>query len=46
VAYLFVTSCHLRAKKNFWPDVGTGLASNPAVVAEINRVLSLLRHQV
>lgn len=46
VAYLFVTSCHLRAKKNFWPDVGTGLASNPAVVAEINRVLSLLRQQV
>src|ERR1035438_7462884 len=40
VAHLFVTSCHLRAKKNFWPDVGTGLASNPSVVAEINRVLS------
>jgi SRSO17 transposase len=46
VAYLFVTSCHLRAKKNFWPDVGTGLASNPAVVAEVNRVLSLLRDKI
>ena len=45
IAYLFVTTCHLRAKKNFWPDVGTGLASNPTVVAEIDRVLSLLRHQ-
>ncbi len=32
VAYLFVLVIYLRAKKNFWPYVGSGLACDPAVV--------------
>jgi SRSO17 transposase len=43
VAYLFVLVVYLRAKKNFWCDVGSGLESDPAVVGEINRLLLLLR---
>lgn len=42
VAYLFVLVVHQRAKKNFWPDVGDDLARDPAVVAEIHRLVPLL----
>lgn len=35
IAYLFVASVYLRVKKNFWCDVGTGLAPDAAVVAAL-----------
>ena len=31
IAYLFVVVDYLHAKKNFWPDVGTGIASDAAI---------------
>jgi SRSO17 transposase len=46
VAYLFILVIYLRAKKNFWCDVGSGLESDSPVVGEINRILLLLRKQV
>ena len=42
LAYLFVLVVYLRAKKNFWCDVGTDAPSDPAVAAEIHRLLLLL----
>lgn len=42
VAYLFVVVDYLRAKKNFCPDVGTGLARDAAIARAFNRLLSLL----
>jgi SRSO17 transposase len=42
LAYLFVVVVYLRAKKNFWCDVGTGADTDEAVVAEVNRLLQLL----
>jgi SRSO17 transposase len=46
VAYAFVTVMHLRSKKNFWCDVGSGVASDAAVVGALNRLLSLLPNQI
>jgi SRSO17 transposase len=46
IAYLFVLSVHLRAKKNFWVDVGDSAEGDPAVFGEIDRVLLLLRHEI
>jgi SRSO17 transposase len=46
VAYLFILAVYLRAKKNFWCDVGSGVESDSSVVGEINRLLLLLRQQV
>jgi SRSO17 transposase len=46
VAYLFVMVIYLRAKKNFWPYVGSGLARDPAVAGAVDRVLSLLPHKI
>lgn len=46
VAYLFVLLHYLRAKKNFWPYVGSGVARDPAVVGAVDRVLSLLPHKM
>jgi SRSO17 transposase len=42
VAYLFVVLDYLRAKKNFWPHVGTGLARDAAIDRAFARLLSLL----
>ena len=42
LAYLFVLVVFLRAKKNFWCDVGTDAPGDPAVAAEIDRLLLLL----
>ena len=42
VAYLFVVVDYLRAKKNFCPHVGTGVASDAAVARAFTRLLSLL----
>jgi SRSO17 transposase len=46
VAYLFVLVIFLRAKKNFWCDVGGGVESDSSVDSEINRLLLLLRQQI
>ena len=46
VAYLFILVVYLRAKKNFWCDVGGGAESDSPVAGEINRLLLLLRQQV
>jgi len=43
LAYLFILTVHARAKKNFWCDVGTDAAGDPAVAGEIDRLLLLLR---
>jgi len=42
IAYLFVVVDYLHAKKNFWPDVGTGVASDAAIDRALARLLSLL----
>jgi SRSO17 transposase len=42
IAYLFLVADYLRAKKNFWPDVGTGVASDAALARAFERLLSLL----
>jgi SRSO17 transposase len=42
IAYLFVVVDYLRAKKNFRPDVGTGVATDAAVVRAFARLVSLL----
>jgi len=42
VAYLFVAWDYLRAKKNFWPHVGAGTASDPAIDRALARFLSVL----
>jgi SRSO17 transposase len=46
VAYLFILAVYLRAKKNFWCDVGSGVASDSPVAGEIDRFLLLLRKQI
>jgi hypothetical protein len=43
LAYLFVVEVFLRAKKNFWCDVGTDAGEDAAVVATLGRLLQLLR---
>lgn len=42
LAYLFVVADYLRAKKNFRPDVGTGLARDAAIDRAFARLLPLL----
>ena len=46
LAYLFVLTVYLRSKKNFWAHVGTDAPCDPPVLAEINRILLLLRDDV
>jgi SRSO17 transposase len=46
VAYLFVTAIYLRSKKNSWPYVGNGAASDPSLVHTLNRLLPLLQNSV
>ena len=46
LAYLFVVVVLLGAKKNFWCDVGASVDEDPSVVAEVGRLLSLLRQKV
>ena len=41
IAYLFILTSYLEAKKNFWSDVGEDPGSDPAVATEIDRTLSL-----
>jgi SRSO17 transposase len=46
VAYLFVLVVYLRAKKNAWCYVGTGVARDAAVVGAVDRLLSLLQNKI
>ena len=46
VAYLFILVQYLRTKKNFWCDVGTDLASDPALAGEGDRLLQLVRNEI
>jgi len=46
VAYLFVVVEYLRTKKNFRPDVGTGVATDAAINRAFSRLLSLLPDRV
>lgn len=46
VAYLFILTVYLRNKKNFWAHVGTDAQRDPPVLAEIGRLLLLLRDPV
>ncbi len=46
LAYLFILTQYLRTKKNFWCDVGTDPASDPALVSEGERTLHLLRNEI
>jgi SRSO17 transposase len=46
VAYLFVVVEYLRTKKNFRPDVGTGVATDAAINRVFARLLSLLPDRV
>jgi SRSO17 transposase len=46
LAYLFVLAFKQREKKNFWPDVGSGPPADPAVLIEVNRLLSVLRNKI
>ena len=46
LAYLFVVAIYLRAKKNFWCDVGTDVASDQAMAGEAHRLLQLLRDKM
>jgi SRSO17 transposase len=46
LAYLFVTVVYLRAKKNFWCDVGTNAEEDAAVGAAFDRLLQLLRSEI
>jgi outer membrane protein W len=41
-AYLFVAQDYLRAKKNFWPYVGGGVAGDAAIDRAFARLVSLL----
>src|ERR1039458_4174561 len=45
IAYLFILTTYLRRKKNFWCDVGTDSARDPALAGEIERTLSFLRNE-
>lgn len=46
LAYLFILTRYLRTKKNFWCDVGTDAAPDPALVGESDRLLQLLRNAI
>ena len=46
VAYFFVTWMSGRSKKNFQCDLGTVSAPDPALAAEITRLLSVLSEQI
>ena len=46
IAYLFILTSYLEAKKNFWSDVGEDPGSDSAVATEIDRTLSLLPRDI
>ena len=46
IACLFVVVDYLCAKKNFRPDVGTGIASDAAIDRALTRLLPLLPDRI
>ena len=46
LAYLFILTVYLRTKKNFWCDLGTDSASDPALSGETKRLLPVLRDKI
>jgi len=46
LAYLFILTQYRRTKKNFWCDVGTDPANDPALAGEGERALQLLRNEI
>jgi len=46
LAYLFVATVFLDAKKNFWCDVGASVDEDASVADEVGRLLLLLRQKV
>jgi hypothetical protein len=46
IAYLFILTIYLAAKKNFWSDVGEDPRSDPALATEIDRALSVLPRDI
>jgi len=46
VAYIFVLLAQLESKKKFWVYVGSSAASDSAVVRAVNRLLSVLPHEI
>jgi len=45
IAYLFILTVYLSAKKNFWAHVGEEPQRDPALAAAIHRMLSVLRNK-
>lgn len=46
LAYLFILTRSVRTQKNFWCDVGTDAASDPALAGEEDRLRHLLRNEI
>ncbi len=46
LAYLFILTCYVRTKKNFWCEVGTDSPVDPALAGESDRLLQLLRNEI
>jgi SRSO17 transposase len=46
VAYLFVAMDYLRAKKNYWPYLGTGVTGDAAIDRAFTRLLSVVPDRV
>jgi SRSO17 transposase len=42
IAYLFILTIYLGSKKKFWAELGEDPGSDPAVAAEVDRIVSLL----
>jgi SRSO17 transposase len=42
IAYLFILTTYLASKKKFWIELGEDPGSDPAVAAEVDRIVSLL----
>jgi len=45
IAYLFILTVYLSAKKNFWAHVGEEPQRDPALAAAIHRMLSVLQNK-
>jgi SRSO17 transposase len=46
IAYLFILTVYVSAKKNFWAHVGEESQGDPALVVAIHRMLSVLRDKI
>jgi SRSO17 transposase len=42
IAYLFILTIYLASKKKFWAELGEDPGRDPAVAAEVDRIVSLL----